>query len=78
MRGHSTIEPQGLVVKDGDGGTVIAIVENDRATQKPVKAGLRDSELVEVEGDNLNAGMMVVTVGAYGLPQETKVRIVEK
>ena len=70
--------PVESVVKDEEGGTVIAIVENDRATQKSVKAGLRDSGLVEVRADHLQAGMTVVTVGAYGLPKETKIRVVAK
>ena len=70
--------PVESVVKDGEGGTVIALVENDRAAQKSVKAGLRDGGLVEVQADNLKEGMTVVTVGAYGLPKETKIRILEK
>lgn len=70
--------PVESVVKDGDGGTFIAIVENDRAAQKAVKAGLRDGALVEVQADSLKAGMTVVTIGAYGLPKETKIRVVEK
>jgi multidrug efflux pump subunit AcrA (membrane-fusion protein) len=63
------------VVKDADGGTVIAVVEGGKATQKPVKAGLRDGGLVEIEGEGLSEGQTVVTVGAYGLPKETKVRV---
>jgi membrane fusion protein (multidrug efflux system) len=70
--------PVESVVKNAEGGMVIAVVENDRATQTPVKAGLRDGEWVEVQADGLQAGMTVVAVGAYGLPQETKIRVVEK
>jgi len=33
---------------------------------------------VEVKSDDLKEGMTVVTVGAYGLPQESKIRVVEK
>jgi len=40
-----------------------------------VKTGLRDGTLVEIEGDGLSEGQSVVTVGAYGLPKETKVRV---
>jgi hypothetical protein len=36
---------------------------------------LRDGGLVEIEGDGLQAGMTVVTEGAYGLPKETKIRV---
>ena len=67
--------PVASVVKNAETGAVIAIVENGKATRKPVKAGLRDGGLVEVEGEGLRAGQTVVTAGAYGLPKETKVRV---
>jgi RND family efflux transporter MFP subunit len=70
--------PVESVVKSVEGGTVIAIVEHDRALQKSVKAGLRDGGWVEVQADGLGEGMTVVAVGAYGLPKETKIRVVEK
>jgi len=70
--------PVESVVKEDEGSSVIAIVENEHAAQKPVKAGLRDGRWMEVQADNLKEGMTVVTVGAYGLPKETKIRIVEK
>jgi hypothetical protein len=31
---------------------------------------------VEVDGEGLKEGMTVVTVGAYGLPKESRIRIV--
>jgi hypothetical protein len=34
--------------------------------------------LIEVKADDLEEGMTVVTVGAYGLPKETKIRVVGK
>ena len=69
--------PLASVVKTSDGGTVVALVEGGKATQKPVKTGLRDGGLVEIEGAGLNEGQTVVTLGAYGLPKETKVRVVK-
>ena len=39
------------------------------------KVGLRDGNLVEVEGEGIAEGVTVVTLGSYALPQETKVRI---
>jgi len=63
------------VVKDADGRNVVALAQNNQARQKPVKTGLRDGGLVEIEGDGLQAGMTVVTEGAYGLPKETKIRV---
>lgn len=59
-------------------GSVIAIVEDDTARRRPVREGLHDGDLVEVDGPGLKAGMTVVTEGAYGLPAETSVRIVRQ
>jgi membrane fusion protein (multidrug efflux system) len=60
------------------GSSVIAIVDGDKAVKRPVKVGLRDGDLVEVEGAGLKAGMIVVTAGAYGLPAESKIRVIGK
>jgi len=43
-----------------------------------VKAGLREGGLIEVEADGLQADMPVVTEGAYGLPKETKIRVLSQ
>ena len=67
--------PIASVVKDKDDHDVIAIVEGDKATQTAVKPGVRENGLVEIEGEGLKEGDAVITVGAYGLPKETKVRI---
>jgi len=69
--------PFASVVKTSEGGTVVALVEGGKATQKPVKTGLRDAGLVEIDGAGLGEGQTVVTVGAYGLPKETKVRVLK-
>jgi membrane fusion protein (multidrug efflux system) len=60
-----------------EGNAVIAVVEGDRAKQKPVKTGLRDGGLVEVEGEDLREGMGIVTQGVYGLPVESRIRVVK-
>jgi len=70
--------PRGSIVTDEEGHTVVAIVEGDKAKQVPVKTGLRDGALVEVEGEGLKEGALVVTEGAYGLPKETKVRVLDQ
>jgi membrane fusion protein, multidrug efflux system len=67
--------PEEAVVKNAEGATVIALVRDGRAIQTPVKTGLRDGHLVEIEGEGLAADATVVTEGAYALPSETKIRV---
>lgn len=67
--------PRESVVTDAEGRSVIAVVEGDKATQQLVKIGLRDGVWIEVQGDGLKEGAVIVTTGAYGLPNETKIRV---
>ena len=66
--------PAESVITDDDGKSVIALVKGEQATQVPVTIGLRENGWVEIEGADLKEGDSVVTVGAYGLPKETKIR----
>jgi len=68
--------PRESVYTDHDGQSTLSLVEGDKAIQKTVKVGLRDGDLVEVEGDGVSEGATVVTRGSYALPKETKVRVV--
>ena len=70
------VVPETSVMTDTEGTSLIATVEGDRATKHPVKLGLRERGLVEIEGEGLKEGMTVVTVGVYGLPKETKIRVI--
>lgn len=69
--------PEESVVAGPDGGTVLMMVEGDKAVPKPVKVGLRDGGLAEVEGEGLKEGLVVVTADAYNITGETKVHIIE-
>lgn len=69
------VVPTESVVTDESGKSVIALVKGDEAAQTPVQIGLRENELVEVSAAELKAGDTVVTVGAYGLPEKTKIRV---
>jgi membrane fusion protein (multidrug efflux system) len=68
------------VAKDASGGTFVALVDGDKAVLKPVKTGVREGDLVEVEGESLEAGKDVVTEGAYGIIMTqqfaTRIRVV--
>jgi RND family efflux transporter MFP subunit len=69
--------PAESVVTDESGKSVIALVHGDEATQTPVTTGLREDGWVEVLGTGLKEGDAVVTVGAYGLPEKTKINVVK-
>jgi membrane fusion protein (multidrug efflux system) len=60
-----------------EGASVIAVVEGDNAKQIVIKPGLRDGNLVEVDGEGLQEGMTIVTQGVYGLPPETHIRVIK-
>jgi multidrug efflux pump subunit AcrA (membrane-fusion protein) len=68
--------PATSVVTDASGKSVVALVKGDVATQTPVQTGLRENGWVEIEAPELKAGDVVVTVGAYGLPEKTNIRVV--
>jgi len=68
--------PGESVVTGENGHSVIALVNGDEATQMPVQTGLREDGWVEVAGNGLKEGVSVVTVGAYGLPEKTKIVVV--
>jgi membrane fusion protein (multidrug efflux system) len=68
--------PEASVVTDISGKSVIAVVSGGTANVTPVATGLRDRGLVEVSAPGLQAGADVVTVGAYALPDKTKVKVV--
>jgi membrane fusion protein, multidrug efflux system len=70
--------PEAAAVSDTVGGEagVIVLVEGNKAIRKPVKIGLREAGLAEVEGEGLREGMIIVTEDAYAIPGETKIHIV--
>ena len=71
------VVPRDSVIK-ADDEEVIYVVEGDKAVQTPVKTGVHHGNMIEVEAEGLEEGTTIVTVGAYGLPKETKVKITNK
>jgi membrane fusion protein, multidrug efflux system len=67
--------PKESIIRDED-GTAVAIVDGEKSAQKPVRVGLKEGGFVEVAGEGLREGTTVVTAGAYGLPKETKIRVI--
>ncbi len=68
--------PVDALVTGMDGKAAVAVVEGDKAVMTAVRAGVRDRGLVEIEGAGLKEGTPVVVEGAYGLPQETRIRVI--
>ncbi len=62
-------------VMSQDDKAIIAVVNDDTAKQREIKLGLRDGNLVEIQGDGLREGMTIVTEGVYGLPAESRIRV---
>jgi membrane fusion protein (multidrug efflux system) len=62
-------------VVQGAGGSEVAVVQGDTATRIPVKTGIREGTVIEVEGEGLRPGVSVVVQGAYGLPAKSKIKI---
>jgi multidrug efflux pump subunit AcrA (membrane-fusion protein) len=71
------VAPAESVVADESGQSAIARVQGDEATRTPVQTGLREDGWVEIAAPELQAGDRVVTVGAYGLPEKTKVQVLK-
>jgi multidrug efflux pump subunit AcrA (membrane-fusion protein) len=67
--------PSESVVTGDSGQSVIALVNGDAAAQTPVRTDLRENGWVEISGTGLKQGDSVVTVGAYGLPEKTKIHL---
>ena len=67
--------PASAVLTEPDGTTSVMVIGSDgRAHQRDVKTGVRqDNEVQIVSG--LKPGERVVTVGAYGLPDNTRVQV---
>jgi membrane fusion protein (multidrug efflux system) len=71
------VVPRESVVQNSEGRTCIVGFLGEKAVQKEVRAGLREGDLIEIEGDEIDEGDVIVTQGAYGLPGEAKVRILK-
>jgi multidrug efflux pump subunit AcrA (membrane-fusion protein) len=67
--------PLNSVLTTPDGATTVMLAGSDgRAHLKPVKLGIRNGEDVQVL-EGLSANDKVVSNGAYGLPDKTKIKI---
>ena len=70
--------PEAAAISDSVGSEsgVIVLVEDNKAVRKPVKIGFREAGLVEVVGEGLKEGLVIVTEDAYAVPGDTKIHII--
>jgi HlyD family secretion protein len=72
---NALVVPASAILAASDGTTTVMVVGDDgRAHQRAVKTGVRDGDSVQIT-DGLKPGETVVSVGAYGLPDNTRVQV---
>jgi RND family efflux transporter MFP subunit len=71
------IVPASALLKTPDGATTVMVAGADgKAHQVSVEAGIRQGDRLQIT-KGLNGGEKVIITGAYGLPDNTKVKIAE-
>jgi multidrug efflux pump subunit AcrA (membrane-fusion protein) len=68
--------PLAALLKTPEGQTTVMIVKSDRAHQVSVETGIRQGDRVQI-AKGLSGGEAVIVSSAYGLPDNTKVKIAE-
>lgn len=67
--------PQQALLKSPEGATTVMVVGQDnKAHQTEVQTGIRNGSLVQIT-KGLQPGQTVITTGAYGLPDNTQVKV---
>ncbi len=73
--GDALVIPASSILTASDGATTVMVAGSDGlAHQTAVKLGIRESDNVQIT-EGLSAGDKVVSTGAYGLPDKTKIKI---
>ncbi len=70
------VVPASALLKTPDGQSTVMIVRNDRAHPVSVEMGIREGDRVQIT-KGLSGDETVIVSGAYGLPDNTKVKIAE-
>ncbi len=72
---HAIVVPAAAVLTDPQGSTSAMVAGADgRAHQRPVHTGIHQDDKVQITA-GLNAGDQVVSAGAYGLPDNTRIQV---
>ena len=72
----AVVVPVSALLKTPEGQSTVMIVNADRAHQVSVETGIREGDRVQIT-KGLSGGETVIVTGAYGLPDNTKVKIAE-
>jgi len=67
------VAPEESVVTDDEGESYVVLVNGQEAERATVEPGVREDGWVEISGEDLKEGAMVVTKGAYGFPDRAKI-----
>ena len=70
--------PSESVVINADGQATIAVVTGNEAVIHTVRPGLSEDGLTEILDSDLTNGMTVVSIGAYGLPDNAVVQVTNR
>src|SRR5579884_421929 len=71
----AVVIPASALLKTPEGATTVMVAGSDgRAHQREVKVGVREANDVQI-AEGLKPGENVITNGAYGLPDNTKIQI---
>ncbi len=72
---NSLVVPAAAVLTSPDGSNYVMVAGSDnKAHQKTVKTEIKQGDQVQIV-EGLAQGERVITSGAYGLPDNTKIRI---
>jgi HlyD family secretion protein len=71
----SVVIPAAAALSGPDGGSYVMVAGSDgKAHQKPIKSGIKQGDQLQVL-DGVKEGDQVIASGAYGLPDNTKIRV---
>jgi HlyD family secretion protein len=69
------VVPTGAVFKNSEGTDYVLLAGSDeKAHQKPIRLGIRSSELTQI-ASGINPGDPVITTGGYAVPDGTQIKI---
>jgi HlyD family secretion protein len=71
----AVVVPTDAVFKNAEGADYVLVAGSDnKAHQKPIQAGIRNTELTQVVS-GINPGDQVITAGGYAVPDGTQIKV---